>query len=348
MHRKQLNSGYISVFCLELSLFLDAGIPLSDGLHLLADDNHDQTSRSIILEIAAIVDQQKPLSDALCQSGLFPNYMVQMVLLGEKTGQLSSMLQSLSTYYDRQQRLLLAIKNTLTYPAILLAMMIAVVIILITIVLPIFNDVFHQLGTQMPAFTLLLMRLGEGLRAASLFFAILAALMLIFALLLLLLPKFRYRCSRLWRDLRKEKGLAAKISLSRLSNALALTINAGLNLDDSFKMAASLAANSTVAEKKYAECAQLLDQGMALAEALRRTGIFPPVYSRMLMLGAKSGATDMVLAEIANRTEAAVNNDIERILNRIEPILVISSSLLVGMILLSVMVPLMNIMSSLG
>ncbi len=348
MKRKKLSNGYISALCLELSLFLHAGITLSDGLHLLIDDDDDHTSRAILTTLADIVDQNRPLSDALSEIKAFPDYMIQMVTLGEKTGRISEILRSLSEYYDRQERLASTIKNALIYPTILLVMMIAVVIVLITVVLPIFDDVFRQMGTEMPAFTTAMMNIGEWLKGASLVFAILAAIIILFGLLLLAIPSFRAKASRVWRDLRKEKGLAAKIALTRFSSSLALTIKAGLNMDESFKMASTLSANSKVSEKKHAECAKLLDDGSSLSEALTKTGIFPPVYSRMLSLGAKTGSADNVLDEIARRTEATVNDIIERLLGRIEPTLVIITSLIVGVVLLSVMLPLMNIMSSLG
>lgn len=348
MKRKKLSNGYISALCLELSLFLNAGITLSDGIHLLIEDDDDISSKEILQEIADIVDQNRPLSDALEQTKLFPDYMIQMVTLGEKTGRTSDILKSLSEYYDRQERLSATIKNALIYPAILLIMMIAVVIVLITVVLPIFDDVFRQLGTEMPAFTAALMNVGQWLQGASLVFVIIAAVIIVFVLLLIILPKFRAKMGRFWRDLRKEKGLAAKISLTRFSSALALTMKAGLNMDESFKMASILSANSKISEQKHSECAKMLDAGHSLTESLTKTNIFPAVYSRMLSLGAKSGSADTVLDEIARRCETTVNESIERILGRIEPTLVIITSLIVGVILLSVMMPLMNIMSSLG
>jgi len=348
MRRNNLSSGYLSALCLELSLFLNAGISLSDGLHLLIEDDDDKKSQELIGELAVIVDQNHPLSKAMEDLAVFPEYLVKMIALGEKTGRLSDTLKSLSEYYDRQDRLSLTIKNSLLYPTILLLMMVAVIVIFITIVLPIFNNVFHQLGADMPPFTITMMNIGEALSQISLVFALLAALILLFGVFLLLSSKLRVRCARFYRDLRGDKGLAAKISLARFSNALSMTLKSGLNIDESFKMASALSSNSKTVERKHILCAQYIYEGRSLTEALSASEIFPAAYSRMLALGTKSGTSDVVLGEIARRSENSVNEEVESLLGRIEPTLVIITSLIVGVILLSVMLPLMNIMSLIG
>ena len=348
MKQRNLGNSYLSTFCLELSLFLNAGINLSDGLHLLIEDDDDKRSRELIAEIAKCVDQNIPLSSALTELKIFPDYMVKMILLGEQTGRLSDTLKALSVYYDRQERLSLMVRNSLVYPTILLLMMVVVVIILITIVLPIFNDVFHQLGASMPPFAITMMSIGAALSQASLVFAFIAAIILLFGLSLLIAPKFRARCGRIYRDLRRDKGLSAKIALARFSSAMSMALKSGLDINEAFSIASQLSVNSTISEKKHKLCAQYLDDGYTLAEALTSTKIFPAVYSRMLSLGVKSGTADTVLSEIARRTHNSVNDDLENLLGRIEPSLVIITSLIVGVILLSVMLPLMNIMSVIG
>jgi type IV pilus assembly protein PilC len=346
MKQRFLENDYLSAFCLELSLFLNAGITLSDGLHLLIED--DNNKKSLISKLAGIIDQNRPLSAALTDVNVFPDYMVNMILLGEKTGCLSDTLKSLSEYYDRQERLYKTIKNTLVYPTILLVMMIAVVVILITVVLPIFDNVFHQLGSNMPPFTIALMNFGAALSGAALVFAIIAAILIILGIILILNPSLRSRCVRFYRNIRKDRGLAAKIALARFSNALAMTIKSGLDLHEGFKMASALSIDSNFTLNKHKLCEEYLSAGRPLAEALSDSKIFPPVYGRMLSLGVKSGSSDTILDEIARRAENSVNDALEALLGRIEPTLVIIASLIVGVILLSVMLPLMNIMSFIG
>lgn len=348
MRQKNLDNSYLSALCLELSLFLHAGITLSDGLYLLIEDDDDIKSREIISGLAKRVDQNRPLSEAMEEMQLFPSYMVKMILIGEKTGRLSDTLKSLSEYYESQKRLSITIKNALFYPAILLVMMIAVIVILITVVLPIFNDVFNQLGSQLPPFTETMMNIGTALSNASLFFIILAAVLVLTGIILLLSPRLRTRCAQFYSNLRGERGLASKISLARFSNALSMSLKSGLDMKESFNMASTLSPPSKINLEKYRICAQYLDAGSSLTDALKASDIFPSMYCRMLTMGAKSGNMDTVMSEISRRSENSVNDAIESRLGRIEPTLVIITSLIVGVILLSVMLPLINIMSSMG
>jgi type IV pilus assembly protein PilC len=348
MKSSRLPNGYLSAFCLELSLLLNAGVTLGDGLYLMLEDEADKKSQGTLRALVEIVSGNRPLSVALAELAVFPDYMIHMVSLGEKTGRLSQTLQSLSEYYDAQERLHLSIKNALLYPGILLVMMIAVIVIMLTFVLPIFEDVFHQLGTELPAFTAAMRMAGVALANASLAFAIIGGLLLVFVVILLLMPKLRTKLARYYRNFRGDHGLPAKIALARFTNALAMTVKSGLPVSEGFKLAAALSANSVWLEKKYRLCTVYLNEGSTLSDALSAAAIFPASYSRMMSLGVKSGSADTVLGEIARRSEKSVNETLEALLGRIEPALVIITSLIVGVILLSVMLPLLNIMAALG
>ena len=348
MKHKNLGHAYLSALCLELSLFLNAGIPLSDGLHLLIDDDDEKKSRLLLTKLSQVVDENRPLSAAMQKAAGFPSYMTQMIVLGEKTGRLAETLSALSLYYDRQDRIHTVVKNTLLYPTILLVMMIVVIVVLLTKVLPIFNDVFRQLGTEMSSFATRLMNFGQALSDAALVIAIVAGFLLMMILLITQIPRLRSRASRFFRDLRGDRGIHSKIALARFTNAMALAMKSGLTMEESRNLAAALSVNSRSGELKQKHCAALLAEGKTLSEALSTAGVLPALYSRMLSLGVRSGSADAVMEEISRRAENTVNEELSTLINRIEPTLVIITSLIVGVILLSVMLPLMNIMSAIG
>ncbi|NLF79902.1 MAG: hypothetical protein GX572_01770, partial [Clostridia bacterium] len=206
----------------------------------------------------------------------------------------------------------------------------------------------HQLGLELPTFAIVLRNIGASLIEISLFFAILAGVLLAFIVLLLVSPKLRVKIARAYRNLRGEHGLPAKIALARFSNALAMAVRSGLPISEGYKLAAALSVNSTWLENKYRLGNAFLMEVKSLAEALNAAAIFPATYSRMLSLGVKSGSADTVLSEIARRSEANLNETLDALLGKIEPTLVILTSLIVGAVLLSVMLPLLNIMSVLG
>jgi type IV pilus assembly protein PilC len=342
MSKKTFRADYLSSFCMELHLILQAGISINEGILLLCADEDDEEARKELQEIADKMSLGGTLSAALSESGLFPKYMLDMVAIGERTGNLDTVFKALSEYYDRQEQLSRSIRSAVLYPAVLLAMMLFVVVILVTKVLPIFNDTFRQLGATMSATATAAMSFGAALSRNWLvivivLIAVIAALIVVFSnrnlrghIAAFLMPK-----------------LTHNIASARFASAMAMTLQSGLDLDDSLEMAENLSDNHKMIER-IRSCRRKILEGTPFAEAISQAGIFSAMFCRMLSVGIRAGASDTVMNEIASRSEEGVREDIDRKIARVEPVLVIVMSVLVGVILLSVMLPLMSIMSSIG
>jgi len=271
-----------------------------------------------------------------------------MVEVGEKTGRLVQTLTALSEYYERQTRLSITIKNSVLYPAVLLILMIVVVLILIVQVLPIFNDIFSRLGTQMDPFAMRLMQFGGWLGNTAATIALVVAAAFIFVLLMWAVPPIRSRISQAFVDRWGGRGILSKIASSRFVFAMTLGMASGLDTQESINIAAAVSGGSKAVDDKHKKCVTLLDDGKTLSEALCGAGILSLQDAKMLSVGSVSGKADIAMAEIARRSDIDVRDSIDRIVGKIEPTLVILSSVIVGVILLSVMLPLMGIMTSIG
>jgi len=289
-----------------------------------------------------------PFSGAMKEAAVFPRYMVHMVEIGEKTGRLVETLKALSEYYERQVRLSVTIKNSILYPAILLVLMIVVVLILIVQVLPIFDDVFSRLGTQMSPLAVSLMRFGGWLGDATTVIAAIFAVILVFVILLLAIPKMRRSLTTAFSNAWGASGVIGKIATSRFVFSMTLAMASGLDTADSIEIAAAVSGGSKAVDQKHKRCMEILREGGTLSESLSGSGILTLQDGKMLSIGARSGKADEAMAEIARRCDIDVRDSIDRIVGRIEPTLVILSSVIVGVILLSVMLPLMGIMTAIG
>ncbi|MEG1537427.1 MAG: type II secretion system F family protein [Clostridiales bacterium] len=339
---------YLSVFCTELSLIIKAGMPLADGLLMLRDDDDDKQSREMFDQLYQCVETGAPLSQALRESNCFPAYMLNMVALAEKTGRLEDTLTGLSTYYQRQDRLTNNIKNALLYPAILLALMVVVIIILTTQVLPIFNDIFIRMGTQISPFATVVMHMGNHLAKVA---AILIIAIAICAITIQIIRKTvvgREKISRLWHKIWGGKGIYGRISSARFASAMAMSIASGMNAEEALSSAAHVCGGVKAIDSKLALCDQLVTKGMRISEALCQSGLFGIRDSRMLMLAEKTGAMAGIMDDIAARSQQNIDDELDALIGYIEPALVLITSLIVGMVLLSVMLPLISIMSALG
>ena len=348
MGQKKLTNAYLSALCLEMSMLLHAGIAIRFGVEMMLDDEPDKDGKLVLQGLLDGLDEGGGLADAMIKSKHFPPYMINMVEIGERTGRLTETLKSLSEHYERQDRLAINIKNATLYPAVLLGMMIVVVLILIVQVLPIFNDVFGRMGAQMSPFAIQLMRFGTWFRGASVIIAAIFALIFVIAFLAWAIPSVRDGIVKVFKDRWGSKGVFGRIASSQFVSSMALAISSGLNIDDSVNLAASLNSDSKALNIKYDECKTLIANGSTLTEALKSTGILSAKDGRMLDLGNRSGMSDSAMEEIARRSDRSVQDEIASIVGRIEPTLVIMTSVIVGIILLSVMLPLVGIMTSIG
>ena len=336
------------MLCSELAMLLDAGLTISDSIQVIGEDESAKEAKAIMQSLYFSLMEGSQFSAALKDAAVFPDYMVHMVAVGEKTGRLVQTLTALSDYYERQTRLSITIKNSVLYPAILLVLMIVVVLVLIVQVLPIFNDIFSRLGTQMDPFAVSLMNFGQWLGGAAVVIALVFGAIFLLALLMWLAPTIRGKVAGFFSDKWGSRGVFGKIATSRFVFAMTLGMASGLDTTESINAAAAVSGGSKAVDEKHKKCIALLDSGSTLSEALSDAGILSKQDGKMLSVGSVSGKADIAMAEIARRSDADVRDSIDRIVGRIEPTLVILSSVIVGVILLSVMLPLMGIMTSIG
>jgi len=348
MKHKVLTNTYLSEFCMELHMLLQSGVAPADGVLMLQDDEPDEDGKAVLQCLLDELEKGATLSSALRGAVFFPRYMVSMAETGEKTGRLPETFKALSEYYDRLERYSAAIKNAVLYPAILLVMMVAVVVILITSVLPVYNDVFGRLGARMSPLATGLMQFGEWLGNASAFIAAVFGVVFAVSLTMWMVPYLRERAVKAFKNKFGSRGIFGRIASSHFIAAVALASASGLDAEEAVEMAGSVSGGTKAVDEKNAVCMDMLRSGKTLHEAMRDAGILSARESRMLALGARSGMADLAMAEIARRKERDAQDGIDRLIGRIEPTLVITTSVIVGVILLSVMLPLIGIMTSIG
>ena len=215
-------------------------------------------------------------------------------------------------------------------------------------VLPVFHKVYEQLGGTMDGLAGGLLAAGQGLERVLPIIGIVVAAVVALACVVYLHNGLRAGCMRLVRKVTAGWHLAKEIRVSGFAAALSMGMASGLQTEEALSLAASFQKDVPKAKEQYDRCFALVEEGHTLAEALREAKVLEPVYCRMLALGTKSGTADTVMTEIARRLEEKARNSVESLVSKVEPTIVIGASLIVGMILLAVMLPLMNIMSAIG
>ena len=347
MNKKYLTNAQTARFFRGLSLLVHAGITVGDGLFYLAEQNSDGLG-FLMTELGEGMDNGMPLSSAMEQTRLFSAHAVGLVAVGERTGHIEEALCSLGEYYQQRERTDRQIKNAVVYPSALLLLILSVIAVLLIKVLPVFDSVYASLGSRLTGLAGALLVLGQ---AAEKILPLLCIFMVAAVTLLLMFSEsesFRQRIIGKFKSSANEKGVLKKINDAHFAEALAMGLSSGISDEEAAELAVALLRDDAAALAKCSECIELLSQGRTLPQALLKTASLPASECRMLELGMRAGSGDKVMSEIAQRLYEQAENSLQQRIGQIEPIMVMTASLLVGVILLSVMLPLMEIMSAIG
>ncbi len=336
---KQFSNSHISSFCMSLHLAMQAGISVAEGVEMYQEEEQDSQRRERIGVVAGELGVGEQLSAALRKSDAFPDYMVDMIEVGEKTGKLDDTLLSLSRYYDRQEAISKSIRGATTYPIMLLCVLLLVLIVFVVRILPIFYDVYRQLGAEMSGVATAALNFGNWLSASWVPIVIVIAAIVILAIAL------RSTVKLAMRKIFMGGKLGDSMHSARFASILSMTLASGMDPDEALTMAARLTDDEKI-RKKITAAAEQAGAGTSLAQCVADTGIFSALHNRMIAIGVRTGSSDTVMEEIARRTADESNDRLETFVGKIEPTLVIIMSLLIGLLLLSVMLPLAGIMSA--
>lgn len=344
---KALTNNELSVFCSQFALILRSGISSIEGLSILCEDTPDGSGRQLLEAALHKLQETGSLYEALESTKVFPPYMCSMVEIGELSGRLDDVMSTLAEHYKREDALSKNIKSAVTYPLVMLGLMIAVLLVLIIKVLPVFNQVFQQLGTSLTGFSGTMLEFGMLLGRYSFILIILLLAAAGLCIYFCCSPKGHSLAARFSSRFFMTKRLSEKIACSRFAGGMYLSLSSGLDIDQSLDMVSRLIAHPSV-RKKIKRIQTMTAEGEGFADAVSKTGIFSGVYARMITVGFKTGAMDHVMQQIYTQYDEEIENQMDTIVSKLEPTLVAALSIIVGLILLSVMLPLMGIMSNIG
>ena len=348
MKRLRVPAQYLPIFCRELHQLVRTGIPLAEGLTMLREDETDPDTRSWLEALCRSTEEGLPLSSALRETEAFPAYMTDMVSLAEETGRLEDVLLSLQRHYDRQLRMAADIRGAVAVPVTLFAVMVAVVILLVTQVLPVFDRVFAQLGVRMGAVATGMMNAGAVLAKAGTGIAVVLVAAAAAALVVALVPALREKFAAGFRRSFGGRGILGQMAAARFASSMSMAVASGLSMEESVALSAKLCGGAKEIDEKTERCRNEIEEGGSPADALAGSGLFSGRDCRLLKLAEQTGSLPDTLEDLAQRQEEESLRRIDRTVGAIEPAIVVITSALAGVILLSVMLPLMGLLSTIG
>ena len=342
-----LNNTEITAFCSQMALLLKAGITPIEGLEIMLSDTTEDASQSILCTMLEILKEGEQFHVAAKAVGVFPDYVLHMISIGEESGRLDDVMNSLALYYEREENMQNNIRGAISYPLIMIGMMFLIIAILLTKVLPIFQQIFQQLGSEMNGLSRSLLNLGTTLNRYSLLFISICFITILLFIFLRNTKKGKSILHTLFQSLPLINQISSQIAVGRFASGMALTLSSGLDTFHSLDMVNKLVENKKVSEQ-IIKCKSYIENGTNFADALNKANIFSNFNARMIAVGFRTGNIDQVMKKIAKNYEDEIDNKLSSFISILEPTLVIILSIIVGFILFSVILPLMGIMSSIG
>ena len=337
----QPDDSQLAGLCRQLALLLRAGVGSEEAVELLLEDGGQLTD--LFTSMHQSLAEGASLSASMEQAGVFPSYLLQMVDMGERTGRLEQVLFSLAGYYDRQADTARALRRAAAYPAGMALLILILFGTLVSQVLPVFRRVFEQLGGAPNSAAHAALNLGDAAQIAAWILTILLGLGVILALAFSRTRRGRQAARRLFARTRARRA----VDRSHFAAAMALMLSSGLPLDEALSRSRAL-MEDTGLSPALEDCQKKMDAGTPFSKAVEECGIFTGLQSGLLSAGFRTGSSEQAMEELSRRCQEEADERLAVMLGRFEYALVVVLCLAVGLVLLSVMLPLLGVLSAIG
>jgi len=344
---KRVKSKDLLIFTRQLSTIVGAGLPLLQGLDILAEQTDDPNFASVIDAIAQEVESGETFSDALRRfPRAFPDLYVSMVRAGEAGGDLDGVLLQLADYLEASEDLKRRIKSAMTYPVVAFSMIIMIAVGLIVFVVPQFAQIFQQLGGTLPMPTQILIWTSDFLSLWWSWFVIVAAIGGIYAFLKVYgkTEIGRYNLDAAALRFPVFGDLQRKVAISRFTRTLSTLTRSGVAILAALEIVERTAGNEVYA-RAIRQAADSVRNGDTLADPLMRAEVFPAMVTRMIGVGEKTGALEQMLMKIADFYDSEVRATVDALTSLIEPLLIGMMGVVVGGIVIALFMPILQLSS---
>ncbi len=348
MAAKILRSLAVSAFCEDLAMMLGSGGILADeALTLIQGDSREGPLYEAAGAVLEGIRSGAPLAEAIAQSRYFPAYAARLIAVGETAGRTEDVLKSLAAYYETQDKLERKLRSAVVYPALLLLLMALVLAVLVGRVLPVFTGVYSSLAGNIAASSYSYIAAASGIGWVSLCVVAVLAALLLACLAVSCTPRGGETLRALLERLPFTAAASRRMAEAHFVTALATFTASAVDMDLAMEGAAEMVTHRGL-RAQLEECRRQMAEGSSLAQAIYDNHVFEPLYARMLLIGARAGSPDPVLARLSDVFTEDANAKMDAIINSVEPALAGFLTISVGATLLAVMLPLIGILTAIG
>ncbi len=332
------------LFTKQLAVMIKAGLPLNEALKVLSEQIPSKSMRGAIHEITRDVQGGVPLSQGMQKySSIFPAVYTNLVKSGERSGKLEEVLFKLAEQQEKDYELISKVRGAMVYPAVILMALLGVFGIIIIFVMPQIQKIFADLDAALPLPTRILLGSSAFIRQ---WMVLIIAIVIGAAAAIRFFVKHSDQAKLRWDRIKLKipifGPLTAKIAMARFTRTTATLINAGLPMLEILDTVADV-LGSRIYHDAVLRARNQVEAGVSLSRALGEERVIPPIVSQVVAIGEKSGNLDFALANIADFYDKEVDATTRNLSSIIEPILMILMGLGVGFVVISVVMPIYNL-----
>ncbi|MBI5116599.1 type II secretion system F family protein [Candidatus Poribacteria bacterium] len=345
---KKIKSEEMILFTRSLATMVNAGLPLLQGIDIMIEQTESANFKRVLTQIGQDIEAGLTFSDALKKHPkVFTDLYASMVRAGEASGNLDGILIQLAEYLEATEKLKREIKSAMTYPIIALVIVVAIAVGLLVFIVPKFQEIFEGLGGQLPAPTLMLIKLSNILRSY---------ILIVIGILVAIFVGVRYYVStplgKMQFDTVKLRlpvfgPLFRKVAVARFARTLSTLTRSGVPVLAALEIVERTIGNEVIARAVNGSQSSI-KAGATISEPLSRSGAFPLMVTRMIDVGERTGALDELLGKIAEFYDQQVEATISSLTSLIEPMLILFLGIVVGGMVLALFLPIFKLSTLVG
>lgn len=332
----------MAVFCRQFVSILRAGVSVASVLAMLGQQTGNKKLRAAIREMQADVEKGESLASSMRRHPkIFPAILVNMVAAGEASGNLEESFRQMELYFDRSKRTKSKVTSAMIYPCVLIVVMIVVLIVMMTKIIPNFLKTFEDMDAELPKLTLGVMAVCKWFESWWWVPLLVLVALIVGGVLFHRTDKGKHFFGWLARKTPVVGNLTVKTACATFCRTMEVLIGSGLTLTDSMDLAASNMGNIYYLEA-IRDARALVAEGTPLRESLLRTGLFPAMVSNLVGVGEETGDLQSMMGKVADYYDEEVEEATKKLLNLMEPAIIIFMAVFVVIIVLAIYLPMVN------
>ena len=329
-------------------VMIDAGLPIIQCLDILYGQQENATFKKMLKSIKESVEGGATLAESLKKfPKQFDDLFVNMVAAGEAGGILDTILRRLSVYMEKAAKLKSQVKGAMTYPVVTLIIAAIVLAVILVFVIPVFQEMFADFGSELPAFTQLVINVSDFAKK-NIIWIIIGLILFIFAFRKVYgTEKGREMVDEMILKLPVFGTLIRKVAVAKFTRTMSTMLSSGVAILEALDIVAKTAGNKTIEKAVYSVRSDIAE-GRTMADPLQESGVFPSMVCQMIAVGESTGALDSMLEKIAVFYDDEVDQAVENLTALIEPFMLVFLGVTIGGLVIAMYLPIFKMAGTIG